>query len=57
MPEKMPREHVMTAEEARRRLSELRMREERGELTVHEAGEITKLLVILGEEQTGQKAA
>ena len=50
-------EHGMTTEEAQHRLDELREKEKRGELTVHEAGEITKLLVILGEKRTGERAA
>jgi len=50
-------EHGMTPEEARKRLDQLREKEHRGELTVHEAGEITKLLVILGEKKGGERAA
>ena len=48
---------AISAEEARRRLDQLHAREKHGHLTVHEAGEITKLLVILGEHQAGKKAA
>ena len=47
----METEHKPTPEELRQRLHELRQKEERGELTVKEAGEITRLLVELGEEQ------
>lgn len=57
MQEGMSHEHEMSADEARRRLDQLRAKEGRGELTVHEAGEITKLLVILGEKRGGEKAA
>ena len=52
--------HEMSREDASRRLDELRKKESRGELTVHEAGEITKMLIILGEEEEkgkGKKAA
>ena len=47
----MPQHPEMSIQEARRRLDELRAKEGRGELTVHDAGEITRLLVILGEKQ------
>ncbi len=58
MPEKTPHEPAMTVNDARRRLDDLRDKERRGELTVHDAGEITKLLVFLGEEKMhGKKAA
>jgi len=42
---------TMSHEDLRRRLHELRAKEGRGELTVKEAGEITRILVELGEEQ------
>lgn len=57
MPESTPHGHGMSAEDARRRLDELRRKEKSGTLTVHEAGEITKLLVIIGEERGGERAA
>ena len=41
--------HEMTPDQARQRLHELRDKEKRGELTVKDAGEITRMLVILGE--------
>jgi hypothetical protein len=57
MPE-MPH-HEITPEMARQRLRELREKERRGELTVKDAGEITRMLVILGEVEMerGEKAA
>ncbi|MHB9130541.1 MAG: hypothetical protein ACYDBB_05540 [Armatimonadota bacterium] len=57
MAERTPEE--MSPQEARQRLDELREKEQRDELTVHEAGEITKLLVVLGEQQEkkGEQAA
>jgi hypothetical protein len=49
----------ITPEMARQRLRELREKERRGELTVKDAGEITRMLVILGEYEMerGEKAA
>lgn len=47
----METEHKPTHEELRQRLHELRQKEEQGNLTVKEAGEITRILVELGEEQ------
>lgn len=47
----METERKMSHEELRQRLHELRDKEGKGELTVKEAGEITRLLVELGEEQ------
>ena len=46
-------------EEARKMLRDLREKEKRGELTVRDAGQITRLLVILGEHELerGEKAA
>jgi len=55
MPEGTPREHELSPEEARRRLETLRTKERAGTLTVNEAGEITKLLVILGESEMGHR--
>jgi hypothetical protein len=46
----------LSKDEARRRLDMLRAKEKRGELTVHDAGEITRMLVILGEHETGGKS-
>lgn len=57
MPEMHPHHEKTTPDEARRRLHELRDKEKRGELTVHDAGEITRLLVVLGESVLGEKAA
>lgn len=49
----------MSVEDARRRLHELREREKTGKLTVHDAGEITRMLIILGEHEMerGERAA
>ena len=49
----------ITPEMARKRLRELREKEGRGELTVRDAGEITRMLVVLGEHEMerGEKAA
>ena len=55
MPEMTPHEHNISPEEARRQLDALRAKERDGTLTVHEAGEITRLLVILGESAVGRK--
>jgi len=41
----------ITPEMARQRLRELREKERRGQLTVKDAGEITHMLVILGEQE------
>ena len=60
MAEHMAHPHGMTPDDARRRLTELRAKEKTGTLTVTEAGEITRLLVVLGEstmEEKGRHAA
>jgi len=51
--------HDVTPEMARERLRDLREKERRGELTVRDAGEITRMLVILGEYELerGERAA
>lgn len=41
----------ITPDQARTRLRELRDKEKRGELTVKDAGEITHMLVVLGEAE------
>lgn len=55
MAEHMSHSHEMTPDEARHRLHTLRTKEQAGTLTVGEAGEITRLLVILGESEMGGK--